>query len=101
MVGAVETGSPAERAGIQRGDRMLTVAGDEVPTWDDLDMAVGTRANRDIADHLRSRRPHAVGRRSGRPPQGKYEIGDIGVLPDVSPIVAVGGARRSGRSRRA
>ncbi len=48
LVGAVEKGSVAERAGMQRGDRLLTVAGDEVPTWHDVEMAVGTRANRDI-----------------------------------------------------
>ena len=49
VVGAVAPGSPAEQAGIQRGDRILTVAGDEVDTWDDLFIAVGTRPNRDVA----------------------------------------------------
>ena len=28
--------------------------------------------------------------RAGRSPQGRFEIGDIGVLPDINPIVAVG-----------
>ena len=49
VVGTVAPGSPAERAGIQRGDRILTVAGDQVDTWDDLFLAVGTRPDRDIA----------------------------------------------------
>jgi regulator of sigma E protease len=46
VVGAVTPGSPAERAGIQRGDRILTVAGDDVDTWDDLFIAIGTRPDR-------------------------------------------------------
>ena len=59
LVGAVEQGSVAERAGLQRGDRLLTVAGDEVPTWRDVDMAVGTRAE---PRHRRSRSIAAAGR---------------------------------------
>jgi regulator of sigma E protease len=41
LIGAVEKGSVAERAGLLRGDRLLTVAGDEVPTWRDVVMGVG------------------------------------------------------------
>jgi regulator of sigma E protease len=86
LVGAVERGSVAERAGLQRGDRLLTVAGEDVPTWRDVDMAIGTRPNRDIAiTYDRGGRTESV---TVRPTaQGKYEIGDIGVLPDVSPSV--------------
>ena len=86
LVGAVEKGSVAERAGLQRGDRLLTVAGDDVPTWRDVEVAVGTRANRDIPITFdRGGRTQSV---TVRPTaQGKYEIGDIGVLPDVSPSV--------------
>jgi regulator of sigma E protease len=86
LVGAVERGSVAERAGFQRGDRLLTVAGDDVPTWRDVDMAIGTRANRDIPITFdRGGRTMTV---TVRPTaQGKYEIGDIGVLPDVNPGV--------------
>ena len=86
LVGAVEKGSVAERAGLQRGDRLLTVASDDVPTWRDVEMAVGTRANRDIPITFdRGGRTQSM---TVRPTaQGKYEIGDIGVLPDVSPSV--------------
>ena len=86
LVGAVEKGSVAERAGLQRGDRLLTVAGDDVPTWRDVEVAVGTRANRDIPITFdRGGRTQSV---TVRPTaQGKYQIGDIGVLPDVSPSV--------------
>jgi regulator of sigma E protease len=99
LVGAVERGSVAERAGLQRGDRLLTVAGDDVPTWRDVDMAVGTRANRDIPITFdRAGRTQTVNVRPTA--QGRYEIGDIGVLPDVSPsvrsVVAGDPAERAG-----
>src|SRR5688572_15463990 len=86
LVGAVERGSVAERAGFQRGDRLLTVAGDDVPSWRDVDMAIGTRGKRDMPITFdRGGRTMSV---TVRPTaQGKYESGDIGVLPDVSPSV--------------
>jgi len=87
VVGAVTPGSPAERAGVQRGDRILTVAGDPVDTWEDLFIAVGTRADRDVAiTLLRGGQTQTV---SVRPvPETRFEVGNIGVLPDINPIVA-------------
>src|SRR5262245_30760311 len=49
VVGAVKMNSVAERGGIMPGDRILTVAGDQVANWKDLAIAVGTRANRPVA----------------------------------------------------
>ena len=87
VVGAVTPGSPAERAGIQRDDRILSVAGNQVDTWDDLFIAVGTRPDRDVAlTLLRGGQTLSV---TVRPvPETRYEIGSIGVLPDINPIVA-------------
>ena len=53
VVGAVAPGSPAEQAGIQRGDLILEVAGGQVDTWEDLFIAVGTRPDRDVPVTLR------------------------------------------------
>jgi len=87
VVGAVTPGSPAERAGIQRGDRILTVAGDEVDTWDDLFIAVGTRPDRDVAlTMVREGQTRSVTVRTVS--ETRFEIGNIGVLPDINPIVA-------------
>ncbi len=87
VVGAVAPGSPAERAGIQRGDRILSVAGDEVETWDDLFLAVGTRPDRDVAlTLLRNGERQSVSLRTES--ETRFEIGNIGVLPDINPIVA-------------
>jgi regulator of sigma E protease len=87
VVGSVQSGSAAAAIGIQAGDRIISVAGRNVDTWEDLFVAIGTRANRETA---------IVVRRGGqdlertltpgiRPGEGRFEIGDIGVLPDVHP----------------
>ena len=87
VVGAVTPGSPADGAGVQRGDRILTVAGDQVDTWEDLFLAVGTRADRDVpVTLLRNGQTQTV---TMRPvPETRFEVGNIGVLPDINPIVA-------------
>ena len=87
LVGAVAPGSPAEQAGIQRGDLILDVAGRRVDTWEDLFIAVGTRPDRDVPVTLR--RAGQTRTVSVRPvPETRYEIGSIGVMPDINPIVA-------------
>lgn len=86
VVGAVTPGSPADRVGIERGDRILTVAGEDIDAWDDLYLAIGTRANRDVAvTFLRNGQTRSVTVRPN--PQTRFEVGDIGVLPDVNPTV--------------
>jgi regulator of sigma E protease len=86
IVGLVQPGSPAEGVGIMPGDRILSVADDEVDTWDDLYVQIGTRPNRDVPLRLiRGGRTMSVNVRTGA--QGKYEVGSIGVLPDVNPII--------------
>ncbi len=86
VVGAVLPGSPADQVGIRRGDRILTIAGDAVDTWDSFFMGIGTRANREVAvTLLRGGQTQAV---TVRPtPQTRFEVGDIGVLPDVNPSI--------------
>ncbi len=87
VVGSVESGSPAEQAGIQRGDLIVDVAGNPVDTWEDLFIAVGTRPDRDVA--LTLRRAGQTRSVTVRPvPETRYEIGTIGVMPDINPIVA-------------
>jgi regulator of sigma E protease len=87
MVGSVVSGSPAEKAGLRRGDRIISVSGDTIATWKDLDVAIGIRRpNRDISvTVLRDGQPVSM---SVTPvAEGKYGISDIGVLPDANPLV--------------
>ena len=86
VVGGVEKGSPAERAGFKPGDRVLTVSGREVRNWEEFDVAIGTRPGRavpvtvvrDDAEQSLTVTPDA---------EGKYEVGRIGVFPNVHPRV--------------
>jgi regulator of sigma E protease len=87
LVGSVVSGSPAEKAGLTRGDRIVSVSGDTIATWKDLDVAIGIRRpNRDITvTVLRVGQPVAM---TVTPvAEGKYQISDIGVLPDANPVI--------------
>ena len=46
VIGHIETGSPAERAGLRVDDEILSIAGHPVRTWNDVQMVVGTRPDR-------------------------------------------------------
>jgi regulator of sigma E protease len=86
IVGSVVDGSRAALAGLRVGDRILSVAGVPVSTWDDLEMAVLPRANRELAvlvdrggERLTIRvTPEAV---------GSYEMGELGIGPVLRPQI--------------
>ncbi|HET9360040.1 MAG TPA: RIP metalloprotease RseP, partial [Vicinamibacterales bacterium] len=87
VIGTVLPDSPAARAGLRRNDRIVAVAGRNVATWQDLFVAIGTRPDRDVGlTYTRDGKSIDV---TVRPVgQGEYEIGNIGVLPDIHPVVA-------------
>jgi regulator of sigma E protease len=86
VVGGVEKSSPAERAGFRPGDRVLTVSGEEVKTWEDFDVAIGTRPGRPVAvTVVRNDREQSLTVTPDR--EGKFEVGRIGVFPQVHPRV--------------
>jgi regulator of sigma E protease len=89
VVGAVLSGSPAERGGIQPGDRIVSVAGHGVDTWEQFSIAVGSRPNREVPIGLLRNGLDVTLRVTPVPPPGesRFEIGDIGVLPNVHPHV--------------
>ncbi len=90
VVGVVAAGSPASTAGIAPGDRIVSVAGRGVDTWEQFLMAVGPKANREISigllrnglEQTRKVTPTVIG-------QSRFEFGDIGVLPNVHPHVGL------------
>jgi regulator of sigma E protease len=86
LVGKVEAASAAERAGLQPGDIITTVADEPVPTWERYFLIIGTRADRDVP--LRVIRDGKEVRIVARPvAQGRFQVGELGVLPDVHPLV--------------
>lgn len=46
VVGWIEPGSPAEKAGLRLGDEILAIAGKSTRTWQDVELAIGTKPNR-------------------------------------------------------
>jgi regulator of sigma E protease len=94
VVGAVQTGSPAEKAGILPGDTITRVGTTEIRDWEHLDMAVASRPEREVdvvvvrngqEQHLKVR-PDLTELRTRS--NAKFEVGTIGVLPDVYPSVS-------------
>src|SRR5215467_12676787 len=45
VVGSVKADSPADRAGVKPGDRIVSIDGRDIPTWDALDLEVTPKAN--------------------------------------------------------
>ena len=86
VVGSLIAGAPGERAGLMPGDRIVAVDGRPVPTWDELFLTIGGKARREVTLTVERN-----GERRAVPvvptAEGKYEIGDIGVLPNTHPYV--------------
>jgi regulator of sigma E protease len=89
VVGAVVPDSPAAGIDIRTGDLILSVAGRPVETWQDFFITVGTRPNREIPIVLL--RGGLEMTRQVTPvtdPDSQFEIGYIGVLPNVHPSIS-------------
>jgi len=86
VVGSLVAGSPAEKSGIRVGDRILRVAGREVGTWERFFVNVMPKAGREIEVVVerggeRVTIPVTPGSRD------RFEVGDIGVLPEMHPQI--------------
>ena len=86
VIGAFERNAPAAEAGLQVGDRILRVDDRAVETWDDVLMAVAGKARREVALLVERNGEHRTFTVVPRA-EGKYEVGDIGVLPDTHPSI--------------
>ena len=83
VVGAVQEGSPAERAGIQPGDQIVKFGTADVRTWEHLDMAVAARPEREV---------DVTVRRNGREEALKVrpDLTELRTRGDVDTSAAVG-----------
>jgi len=89
IVGVVAAGSPAATSDIRPGDRIVSIAGHPVDTWEQLFIAVESRANREVPIGLLRNGLELTRQITPLPQPGnsRFEIGDIGVLPNVHPHV--------------
>ena len=87
VVKVVDHGSPAEKAGIREGDRIDSISGKPVKTWEEVEIETG----------LAPREKLAVGVvRDGAPltleltpePRSKYDIGYTGLNPAIPAVVS-------------
>src|SRR5262249_41167429 len=61
VVGVVTASSPAERGGIKAGDRILSVSGHDVDTWEEFLIAIGARPHKEVAlEVLRNGKPRTL-----------------------------------------
>ena len=88
VVGTISPNSPASTVDIRPGDRIVSVADKPVETWEQFYMAVATRANRLVGlGVIRDGAERTVSVTPVPTKESRFEIGDIGVLPDVHPHV--------------
>ena len=86
VIGTFAKDSVAAQAGLKAGDRIVTVDGDPVETWDKFAMAIVSKAKRNVSvGYVRDGRANEV--ILVPTAQGKYEMGDIGVQPQIHPEV--------------
>jgi len=53
VIGWIESGSPAEKAGLRIDDEIVRIAGREVATWSDVQMAIGAKPDRLVPIEVR------------------------------------------------
>jgi regulator of sigma E protease len=87
-IGAIVPGSAAEKVGLKTGDLIVSVAGRSVATWDQLDMAVVPRANREL-ELVIERDGNQRTIKVTPDARTKYEMGDLGVVPVVQAQLAL------------
>src|SRR5215468_491675 len=86
VVGAVDHGSPAEKAGLKAGDEIVSFEGKADPTWEDVQNQVLTSAGRTLS---------LVIERSGQKMnftlvperKGRDDAGYVGLLPVLRTVV--------------
>ncbi len=89
VIGTVAADSPAAKAGLEPGDRIVRVGTHDVATWDDLDLAVEPNPDRKL-EVVVMRGQQRIDAEITPEAVTKYEIGDLGISPVLRPeIMAV------------
>jgi regulator of sigma E protease len=89
VVGSFSKDSVAKAAGVHEGDRIVAVDGRAVETWEKFQITIVAKAKREVTLGI-DRGGTATQVRVVPTAQGKFEMGDIGILPPMHPqIIAV------------
>jgi regulator of sigma E protease len=86
VVGGVAARSPAEAAGLQPGDRIISADDKELSTWKQFYLTTATRANRTVRLVV-ERDGQRIERQLVPAPIDRYETGAVGVLPVMHPQI--------------
>jgi regulator of sigma E protease len=93
VVGTFTAASVAAKAGLKAGDRIVTVNGEPVDTWEEFSNQILPKGNvRVTLGYIRDGRANEVAVVPAA--VGRYQLGDLGVQPAVHPqIVAISKAQ--------
>ncbi|OGD27431.1 MAG: RIP metalloprotease RseP [Candidatus Aminicenantes bacterium RBG_13_63_10] len=99
VIGWIEPGSPAERAGLQPEDTLLRISGRKLSTWTDVELAIGTQPEKEVAvDILRGSREMTVRLKTEK--WTRYEMGYAGffgkILTEIQSVVPGSPAEKGG-----
>ena len=86
VIGSFADNSVAQSAGIEVGDRIVAVDGSPVDDWNDLSMVIATKANRAVTLQI-DRSGERVEKQVTPASKTKFEIGDLGIRPQLNPEV--------------
>jgi regulator of sigma E protease len=86
VIGAFAENSAAAKAGLQLGDRVVTVDDEPVTNWDEYSTAIVPKAKRPVSiGYVRNGKAGFVTVVPAG--QGKYELGNLGIQPTVRPEI--------------
>jgi regulator of sigma E protease len=87
VIGSFSPKSIAQAAGLQVGDRIISLDGRAVPNWKTFGITVATRANRPVRFVI-DRGGQIIEREIVPASMDKYDTGDIGIRPEIHPQIA-------------
>lgn len=87
VIGAVQSDSPAARAGLKVQDRIVAVDGDSTPTWRDTEILISTSPNQEINLTI-ERNGELFHQLLTTEVAVDFEVGTIGVSPYIPYIVS-------------